>query len=81
MVRQLSCTVVTFLLIRPQLDRSAASSLLVGQSSSSSSERLYTCRTLQNQLLAQLPQAGGAALILGLGRGQTAEAVVEVHAS
>lgn len=34
MVRQLSCTVVTFLLIRPQLDTSAASSLLFGQSSS-----------------------------------------------
>lgn len=49
----------------------------------SSSERLYTCRTLRDQLLAQLPQTGGAplVLVLGLGRGQAAEAVVEVHAS
>lgn len=55
-------------------------SLPFGQSSSSS-ERLDSCRTLRDQLLAQLPQTGGAALILGLGRGQAAEAVVEVHAS
>lgn len=55
-------------------------SLLFGQSSSSS-ERLYSSRTLHDQLLTQLPQTGGAALILGLGRGQAAEAVVEVHAS
>lgn len=45
------------------------------------SEGLYACRPLCNEALAQLPQAGSAALVLGLDGWQAAEAVVEVHAA
>lgn len=44
-------------------------------------EGLDAHRPLCNQALTQLPQAGGAAVILGLDGRQAAEAVVEVHAA
>lgn len=45
------------------------------------SEGLYPRRPLQNQALTQLPEAGGAALVLRLRGRQATEAVVEVHAA
>lgn len=45
------------------------------------SERLRQCGSLLDKPLAEFPQAEGGRRVLSLRRGQTAEAVVEVHPS